>query len=396
MLPRLALRAPLRSAGTSLRYASCRALQWSPCLTASRSPRYFAPTLISPIRYASSSVHSKPTEARTAPRAIATAEQQATGTAAVATRQFPIPKWAERLPKSLRWTHPYLSLARMDKPIGTWLLYWPCAWGITMAAYSSALPVTSWAWNLALFGTGAIVMRGAGCTINDLWDRDIDKKVDRTKLRPLASGEVKPIQALTFLGGQLSVGLAILTQLNWYSIALGASSLSLVVLYPLMKRITYWPQFVLGLAFNWGALLGSSAVLGATDWKVALPLYAGSVAWTIVYDTIYAHQDKKDDVDAGVKSTALLFAGRSRPILTGFSVSFVSLLALSGYLNAQGPAFYALSVGGAAAHLAWQLRNADLESRENCWEIFKSNRDLGAIVCSGLAVDYALKMAALS
>lgn len=164
-------------------------------------------------------------------------------------------------------------------------------------------------------------------------------------------------------------------------------------------------------------MLGSSAVLGATDWKVALPLYAGSVAWTIVYDTIYAHQvrptvplfrrgransrgnaalqDKKDDVDAGVKSTALLFAERSRPILTGFSVSFVSLLTLAGYLNGQGPAFYALSVGGAAAHLAWQLRNADLESRESCWEMFKSNRDLGAIVWSGLAVDYALKMALL-
>lgn len=322
-----------------------------------------------------------------------------------------------------------------------------------MAAYSSALPVSSWAWNLALFGTGAIVMRGAGCTINDLWDRNIDKKVgaprmcsslpdskltftgaaDRTKMRPIASGEVKPIQAITFLGGQLSVGLAILTQLNWYrcvseprlayawpvtddcsgrSIGLGASSLSLVVLYPLMKRITYWPQFVLGpltrvlaldvswadirnptgMAFNWGALLGSSAVLGVCDWQVALPLYAGSIAWTIVYDTIYAHQDKVDDVKAGVKSTALLFAERSRPILTAFSASFISLLALSGYLNAQGPAFYALSVGGAAAHLAWQLRNADLDSRESCWEMFKSNRDLGAIVWSGMAIDYALKL----
>ncbi|GAA5986740.1 hypothetical protein JCM11641_007758 [Rhodosporidiobolus odoratus] len=308
------------------------------------------------------------------------------------TPSYPTPQWAKHLPKSMRWT-PYLSLARMDKPIGTWLLYWPCAWGITMAAYSAALPVSTAAWNLALFGTGAIVMRGAGCTINDLWDRDIDKKVDRTKLRPLASGEIKPLQALTFLGGQLSLGLAVLTQLNWYSIALGASSLSLVVLYPLMKRITYWPQFVLGLAFNWGALLGSSALLGACDWAVVLPLYAGSVAWTIVYDTIYAHQDKRDDIHAGVKSTALLFGEQTRPILTAFSTSFVGLLALSGYLNAQGPAFYALSVGGAAAHLAWQLRKADLETRESCWEIFKSNRDLGAIVWSGMAVDYALKVA---
>ncbi|KAG0657287.1 Para-hydroxybenzoate--polyprenyltransferase, mitochondrial precursor (PHB:polyprenyltransferase) [Rhodotorula mucilaginosa] len=395
MLPRLGLRAPIRHAGSSLRYAGAAPSTWSPSLS---GPRYFITPTRTRTRLApfSSSSARLATESRRAQEPTRSTNVVATAAPTAATPSFPIPKWAEKLPKSLRWTHPYLSLARMDKPIGTWLLYWPCAWGITMAAYSTALPVTSWAWNLALFGTGAIVMRGAGCTINDLWDRDIDKKVDRTKLRPLASGEIKPLQALTFLGGQLGVGLAVLTQLNWYSIALGASSLSLVVLYPLMKRITYWPQFVLGLAFNWGALLGSSAVLGATDWKVALPLYAGSVAWTIVYDTIYAHQDKKDDVDAGVKSTALLFAEQSRPILTGFSISFVSLLALSGYLNAQGPAFYALSVGGAAAHLAWQLRNADMESRENCWEMFKSNRDLGAIVWSGLALDYAIKMAALS
>ncbi|CDR42827.1 hypothetical protein NBRC10512_006653 [Rhodotorula toruloides] len=379
MIPRLALRTPLRTAHASLRRSSQRFAFLPPTLVSQRLPIKPSSPFLLPLRFASTTPSPS---AETVPAQIAKPPSP----------QFPIPSWAEKLPKSLRWTHPYLSLARMDKPIGTWLLYWPCAWGITMAAYSSALPVSSWAWNLALFGTGAIVMRGAGCTINDLWDRNIDKKVDRTKMRPIASGEVKPIQAITFLGGQLSVGLAILTQLNWYSIGLGASSLSLVVLYPLMKRITYWPQFVLGMAFNWGALLGSSAVLGVCDWQVALPLYAGSIAWTIVYDTIYAHQDKVDDVKAGVKSTALLFAERSRPILTAFSASFISLLALSGYLNAQGPAFYALSVGGAAAHLAWQLRNADLDSRESCWEMFKSNRDLGAIVWSGMAIDYALKL----
>ncbi|GAA5894843.1 hypothetical protein JCM6882_006692 [Rhodosporidiobolus microsporus] len=374
---RTQLRAPLRLSASTLRRPLCRAIP----LLASISPlhRPPPPSLFFP-RFASS------LQPPSTPAPVTVGEKDPS---------YPIPNWARHLPKKLRWTHPYLSLARMDKPIGTWLLYWPCAWGITMAAYSSSLPVSSWAWNLALFGTGAVVMRGAGCTINDLWDRDIDKKVDRTKLRPLASGEVKPIQALTFLGGQLSLGLAVLTQLNWYSIALGASSLSLVVLYPLMKRITYWPQFVLGLAFNWGALLGPAAVLGACNWDVALPLYAGSVAWTIVYDTIYAHQDKTDDVHAGVKSTALLFANQTRPILTAFSASFVSLLALSGYLNGQGLPFYALSVGGAAAHLAWQLRTADLETRESCWAIFKSNRDLGAIVWSGMAIDYAVKMAAL-
>ncbi|GAA5877515.1 hypothetical protein JCM16303_003360 [Sporobolomyces ruberrimus] len=308
----------------------------------------------------------------------------------------PIPSWAKHLPNRLKWVHPYLSLARLDKPIGTWLLFWPCAWGITMASYSSLLPPTSYVWNLVLFGTGAIIMRGAGCIINDLWDRDIDKKVERTKTRPLASGEIKPIQALTFLGTQLSLGLGILTQLNWYSIALGASSLSVVVLYPLMKRITYWPQFVLGLAFNWGALLGSSAVLGQCDWQVALPLYAGSVAWTIVYDTIYAHQDKTDDIHANVKSTALLFGDKSLPILTTFSASFLSLLTLSGYLNHQGPIFYLVSVGGAAAHLTWQLRNVEWDKRESCWKFFGSNRDLGAIVWAGLAMDYGLALAGSS
>ncbi|SCV69164.1 BQ2448_2184 [Microbotryum intermedium] len=306
--------------------------------------------------------------------------------------QYSLLPWANRLPKLLCWTHPYVSLARMDKPIGTWLLYWPCAWSLTMAAYSSALPPLSLAWNLALFGTGALVMRGAGCTINDLWDRDIDQRVERTKLRPLASGEVRPFQAFSFLGIQLSVGLGILTQLNWYSIALGASSLSLVVLYPFMKRITYWPQFVLGLAFNWGALLGSSAILNHVDLPVALPLYVGSVAWTIAYDTIYAHQDKVDDVNAGVKSTALLFGQQTKPILTGFSTAFVGLLATSGWMNGQGLGFWTFSVGGAAWHLFNQLKNVELDSRQSCWETFASNRNLGAIVWSGLMVDYTAMM----
>ncbi|KDE04281.1 hypothetical protein MVLG_05309 [Microbotryum lychnidis-dioicae p1A1 Lamole] len=308
------------------------------------------------------------------------------------TPQYPLPPWANTLPKALRWTHPYVSLARMDKPIGTWLLYWPCAWSLTMAAYSSALLPLSLAWNLALFGTGALVMRGAGCTINDLWDRDIDQKVERTKLRPLASGEIRPFHAFSFLGLQLSVGLGILTQLNWYSIALGASSLSLVVLYPLMKRITYWPQFVLGLAFNWGALLGSSAILDHIDLPVAFPLYVGSVAWTIAYDTIYAHQDKVDDVDAGVKSTALLFGQQTKPILTGFSTVFVGLLATSGWMNGQGLGFWTLSVGGAAWHLFNQIRKVELDSRQSCWETFARNRNLGAIVWSGMMLDYTAMM----
>ncbi|KAF9586221.1 Para-hydroxybenzoate--polyprenyltransferase, mitochondrial precursor (PHB:polyprenyltransferase) [Lunasporangiospora selenospora] len=299
--------------------------------------------------------------------------------------------WLDRVPPSIQ---PYLYLTRIDKPIGTWLLFWPCAWGITMASYGAHLPLSSTLYMIGLFGTGAVIMRGAGCTINDLWDRNIDKKVERTKVRPLASGAVSPAQAVTFLGLQLSAGLAVLTQLNVYSILLGASSLSLVVTYPAMKRITYWPQVVLGLAFNWGALLGSSAMLGATNWEVALPLYASGVCWTLVYDTIYAHQDKRDDVKVGVKSTALRFGEKTPEFLAAFSTGMVSMLALAGYMNDQGPLFYALSVGGAAAHLAWQLRTVDYEKPADCWSKFASNKWTGALVFSGIAGDYLLQMLA--
>ncbi|OAQ23103.1 4-hydroxybenzoate polyprenyl transferase [Linnemannia elongata AG-77] len=293
--------------------------------------------------------------------------------------------WLDRMPKSVQ---PYLYLTRIDKPIGTWLLFWPCAWGITMASYSAHLPWTSTLSTIGLFGVGAVIMRGAGCTINDLWDRNIDKKVERTKVRPLASGAVTPTQAVAFLGLQLGAGLAVLTQLNLYSILLGASSLSLVVTYPAMKRITYWPQVVLGLAFNWGALLGSSAMLGAANWPVALPLYASGVCWTLVYDTIYAHQDKKDDVKIGVKSTALRFGEKTPEFLAAFSTGMVSMLALAGYMNDQGPLFYALSVGGAAAHLAWQLKTVNYENPADCWSKFASNKWTGALVFSGIAGDY--------
>ncbi|KAI0053059.1 4-hydroxybenzoate polyprenyl transferase [Auriscalpium vulgare] len=301
--------------------------------------------------------------------------------------QFPsTPKsWVDRMPAKVQ---PYLYLIRIDKPIGTLLLYYPCTWSITMAAYALNTPASVPLTYLGLFGVGALVMRGAGCTINDLWDRNLDKAVERTKTRPLARGDITPRQAVAFLVPQMSAGLAVLTQLNWYSILLGASSLSVVTIYPLMKRITHWPQAVLGLAFNWGALLGWSAVAGAVNWAVAAPLYAGGILWTLVYDSIYAHQDKHDDRTVGIRSTALLFGERTRPILYAFSASSVGFLTLAGYMNAQGAPFY-LGVGLAAAQLARVVHGTDFNNRESCARGFVGCGWAGFWVWMAALGDYA-------
>ncbi|XP_011498386.1 PREDICTED: 4-hydroxybenzoate polyprenyltransferase, mitochondrial [Ceratosolen solmsi marchali] len=232
---------------------------------------------------------------------------------------------------------PYMKLMRIDKPIGTWLLFWPCGWSIAMAGPVGAFPDHRM---LSLFGLGAFIMRGAGCTINDMWDKDIDEKVFRTKNRPLVTGEISQMQSLVFLGGQLSLGLLILLQLNWYSIFLGASSLGLVIIYPFMKRITYWPQLILGMTFNWGALLGWSAINGSCNWSVCLPLYAAGVCWTILYDTIYAHQDKADDLLLGIKSTALKFGDKTKFYLSCFGSAMVFNLIISGFYAHQTFPYY--------------------------------------------------------
>ncbi|XP_045798681.1 4-hydroxybenzoate polyprenyltransferase, mitochondrial-like [Trifolium pratense] len=275
---------------------------------------------------------------------------------------------------------PYARLARLDKPIGTWLLLWPCVWSITLAAPPGHLPDLKM---LALFGCGALLLRGAGCTINDLIDRDIDTKVERTKLRPVASGILTPFQGLSFLGFQLLLGLGILLQLNNYSRVLGASSLLLVFSYPLMKRFTFWPQAFLGLTFNWGALLGWAAVKGNLDPSIVLPLYASGVCWTLVYDTIYAHQDKEDDLKVGVKSTALRFGDSTKEWLTGFGIASLSSLALSGFNAELGWPYYAF-LGVASGHLGWQIWTVDLSSRSDCNRKFVSNKWYGAIIFGGI------------
>ena len=276
---------------------------------------------------------------------------------------------------------PYAKLARVDRPIGTMLLLWPCWWSIGMAAPVGELPDVSL---VALFGIGAFVMRGAGCTINDMWDRKYDAKVQRTIHRPLASGQITPFQALVFLGGQLSCGLGVLLQLNNYSIALGAASLGLVIIYPAMKRFTNFPQLILGLTFNWGALLGWSAVHGTCDWSIVLPLYCSGVMWTLMYDTLYAHQDKDDDKKIGLKSTALYFGNESsRAALLSFAGCSTVALGYSGYMCDMNWPFYC-GVAVASSHMAWQVMTADWDCRMNLNERFVSNNHVGAIIMSGI------------
>ncbi|TPX38284.1 hypothetical protein SmJEL517_g00072 [Synchytrium microbalum] len=245
-----------------------------------------------------------------------------------------------------------------------------------MASYAGHLPITETVKMLGIFSVGAFLLRGAGCTINDLWDRDIDKMVERTRSRPLASGAITPRNALIFLGAQLSLG-----------IILGASSLVLVVSYPLMKRITFWPQFILGLTFNWGALLGWSAMMGHCDWSVCLPLYGAGVFWTLLYDTIYAIQDMPDDRLVGVKSTAIRLYDNMKLWLSGFATANISLLVLAGVMNGQGWPYFLTVIVGAGSHFIWQIRTLDMNSGTDCAKKFVSNATVGVMVLVGITLD---------
>ena len=285
--------------------------------------------------------------------------------------------WVDRLaPAGAR---PYLRLARMDRPVGTWLLLWPCWWSTALAAGGAGWPDPVL---LALFAVGALAMRGAGCTYNDIVDRDIDARVERTRSRPLPSGQVGVGRAWAFLVAQCLIGLAVLATFNPFAIALGMAALVPVAVYPFMKRITYWPQAVLGLTFNWGALMGWAAVHGHLGWP-AVVLYAGCVFWTLGYDTVYAHQDKTDDAIVGVKSTALKLGRATRAWLAVFYGLFVAALAAAGALAGLGAAFH-VAVAGTGVHLAWQVARVDIDDAANCLAVFKSNIRLGWIVFAGL------------
>ncbi|XP_012530333.2 4-hydroxybenzoate polyprenyltransferase, mitochondrial [Monomorium pharaonis] len=282
---------------------------------------------------------------------------------------------------------PYMKLMRIDRPIGSWLLFWPCGWSIALAAPAGALPDL---YMLTLFGMGAFIMRGAGCTINDMWDQDIDKMVIRTKDRPLVTGQITSKQSLIFLAGQLSLGLLILLQLNWYSVFLGASSLGLVIIYPLMKRITYWPQLILGMTFNWGTLLGWSAVRGSCDWSICLPLYLAGICWTILYDTIYAHQDRMDDILLGMKSTAIKFGEDTKFYLSGFSIIMIASLITSGILTTQTWPYYT-AVGLIATHISNQIYTLNINNPSDCAKKFISNHKIGMLLFIGIVLGNLMK-----
>ncbi len=289
--------------------------------------------------------------------------------------------WVEHMPRALR---PWLQLMRLDRPIGTWLLYWPCIFGLLLGAAADERRFMEWRdlYYVVLFGIGAIVMRGAGCTFNDIVDRDFDAQVARTRGRPIPSGAIGVTGAVLLLILLCLAGLAILLQFNRFAVALGAGSLLLVAAYPFMKRITWWPQAWLGLTFNWGALLGFAAQTGRLDTGDAM-LYAGLIFWTLGYDTIYAHQDKADDELIGVKSTARLLGRNSRKwILRFYAVAFTLILA-AGFTEHTGWPF-AFVMLAAGAHMVWQVRRLDIDDPENCLTVFRSNRETGALIALAL------------
>lgn len=283
--------------------------------------------------------------------------------------------WVARLPRA--WL-PYLLLARVDRPIGTWLLFLPGLWGVLLAR----APFNETIRLIILFAVGSLVMRAAGCVVNDLWDRDIDRKVARTAGRPLASGALRPRHALVFLGVLLLAGLAVLLQLNRVSQLLGVGSLLLVGLYPLAKRVTWWPQLMMGFTFGFGAPLGYAAASGRIDAAWAA-LYAAAILWDLGFDTIYAHQDREDDALVGVHSTARLFGEQTRPFLAGCYLAAIAVLAVAGCLAGLGVWFYPALLLPAAL-LARQVLTLDIDDPAGCLRLFRANREVGMAV--GLAI----------
>jgi 4-hydroxybenzoate polyprenyltransferase len=313
-------------------------------------------------------------------------EANVKSTAALARVADATGNWVDTLAPA--WSRPYLRLARLDRPIGSWLLLMPCWWSAALAA-ALAHDVSRLPFVIALFFVGAFAMRGAGCTWNDITDRDLDARVERTRSRPIPAGQVGVPQALLFLVAQALIGLAVLLQFNRVAVVTGIASLVIVAVYPFMKRITWWPQVVLGLAFSWGALMGSAVILGRIS-APALFLYAGSIAWVVGYDTIYAHQDTEDDALVGVKSTARLFGAQTHRALMLFYSLAVVLIGVAISLSSAGFVAWA-GLMAFAAHLCWQVARLKIDDPALCLRVFKSNRDAGLLLFAGLLVDAVMR-----
>jgi 4-hydroxybenzoate polyprenyltransferase len=313
------------------------------------------------------------------PPAIAAGLKEAAEAEALPDARSDHPIW-RFAPPGLR---PYIQLARLDRPIGWWLLLLPCWWSSALA--TSSLGRTPNPLHLILLLFGAMAMRGAGSTYNDLVDRDIDAKVERTRNRPLASGRLDPRRALAFLVLECLVGLAVLLCFNWFAVAVGFASLVIVAVYPFTKRITSWPQAVLGLAFAWGGLMGWAAIMGSLAWPAFL-IYAAAILWTMGYDTIYALQDIRDDSIVGVRSTARLFGGSVRPAV-GVLFAGAVILAEAALLNGRVGPFSQLGLVAFAAHLSWQVRTIDPADQRKALMLFRSNRDAGLLLFTGIALD---------
>ncbi len=297
--------------------------------------------------------------------------------------------WVDRIAPA--WSRPYLRLSRADRPIGTWLLLLPCWWGLALGVNATGTFTLHDAWIFLGCGMGAWLMRGAGCTWNDITDRDFDGQVARTRSRPIPSGQVTVRQAAVWMCLQALIAFGILLTFNGPAILLGIASLAVVCIYPFAKRFTWWPQVFLGLAFNWGALLAWTAHTGSLGWP-ALWLYLSGIAWTIFYDTIYAHQDKEDDAQIGVKSTARLFGENTGRILMLFMVASVLLMTAAIIAALAGTAdllTLVIALGGPWAfgwHMVWQMHRLDIDDPDGCLRLFRANRDTGLIPVLFLAV----------
>jgi 4-hydroxybenzoate polyprenyltransferase len=297
--------------------------------------------------------------------------------------------WVDRW-APLSW-QPYLRLGRFDRPIGAWLLLFPCWWSQTLAQVASRESIPNFQY-LALFAIGALAMRASGCAYNDYVDRDIDARVQRTASRPIPSGQVSPEGALKFIVVTALIGLAVLLNFNWFTVWLGLASVLIVVVYPFAKRVTPYPQLVLGFAFSWGALVGWAAVKGSIDWP-ALALFAGCVLWVVGYDTIYAHQDKEDDALLGLGSTALHF-GEDTVTFVGAVYGLACILWLVAGALAGAHLVYFLSVTLVFLQMSWQVATLDIRNSANCLWRFRSNRDVGFAIFLGLLADMGLSWVA--